>query len=640
MSGFWGIVNFEGKPVEREELSAMESRLEITNLDQSDSWINGHIGFGHKMKYFTPESFHEQLPFYDSISELTITSDTRIDNRADIAKWLEVSLSQKNTITDSQLILKAYQKWGIEFAQYLIGDFSIVIWDQKNQQLVLSTDHWGQHPIYYHSRKDQFLFSSELNPITALIKSEVNYDKVCAMVVLEKFYCDKKSTYIKDVWKIEPATTLVIKKDSTTKHIHWTPDLTKRLSYKKESDLIEGFREVFYKAVEDRIRTPFPVATMLSGGLDSSSINAVASHILKDQNKELHAVAGILPESSKSQFTDELNYINAFRSFENIQLHYTTAEGLGPFSGVREKLSRTLSPDFSSRHYLYDAISEVADQHQARVLLDGAYGELGPSYHGDRFWLELFKNGQLAQLRTELLHFAKQEKTSSFLLFGSKVIRPFLQEKGLISSSTKAANSTKNLIHRLPINKEFLERYSGMSLNEIVASSATFLNRRQASIRYQQVQNIKMAQGRSWPYMNENHILHSTPFSDKRVLEFSLAAPSSFKVHNGWKRYMLRASLEGILPPIIQWRNTKVPFSPDFALRYNRQHSEVYSQLQKLQPSPTISQIIDLSKMIDHTFSDLSINLQKEDQSSSENSMNTLGIYLLFFLQELEKKTM
>ncbi|WP_353962727.1 asparagine synthase-related protein, partial [Acaryochloris thomasi] len=85
--------------------------------------------------------------------------------------------------------------------------------------------------------------------------------------------------------------------------------------------------------------------------------------------------------------------------------------------------------------------------------------------------------------------------------------------------------------------------------------------------------------------MDHSHIRHSTPFADVRLLEFALAAPSNFKVNQGWRRYMVRAGLEGILPKKIQWRKTKDHFSPDYKLRFNQQRAEIQSFLKNLQPS-------------------------------------------------------
>ncbi|WP_199464553.1 asparagine synthase-related protein, partial [Acaryochloris thomasi] len=324
-------------------------------MDQSKLWLNGNVGFGHKMNFFTPESFHEELPFFDSTRKIAITADTRIDNRDDVARHLGIRLANDHQTTDSQLILLAYEKRGVAFASYLIGDFSIVIWDENKNQLVLATDHFGHQPIYYHFEKGQFIFASEIKPLTALIQKGPNPNKICDLLLLENFYGNKESTYLKDISRVEPATTMVVNDNGIEKHVYWRPDPTKRLPYKKESDLVEAFQEDMFRAVGDRIRTDLPVASMLSGGLDSSAITAVASHILKNQNKELIAIAGVIPESSKPMFTDEREYIDEFKSFENVRIEYMTAEGLGPMSGVAEKLRRTLLPNFSNRHFMYDA---------------------------------------------------------------------------------------------------------------------------------------------------------------------------------------------------------------------------------------------------------------------------------------------
>jgi asparagine synthase (glutamine-hydrolysing) len=87
------------------------------------------------------------------------------------------------------------------------------------------------------------------------------------------------------------------------------------------------------------------------------------------------------------------------------------------------------------------------------------------------------------------------------------------------------------------------------------------------------------------------------PFINKRLIEFCIAAPGSLKMRNGYRRYLIRAGLEGKLPSAIQWRVTKEPFSPDYALRYNRQRSQVEMSLAAIAANDPVREIVDLPRL-------------------------------------------
>src|SRR5262245_30036620 len=87
------------------------------------------------------------------------------------------------------------------------------------------------------------------------------------------------------------------------------------------------------------------------------------------------------------------------------------------------------------------------------------------------------------------------------------------------------------------------------------------------------------------------------PYFDKRVLEVCLAAPGEWKMHKGYKRYLIRGGLAGVLPPAIQWRTSKEPFSPDFHQRYNRQREQARAMLDRIGLNNPVRQVVDVQKL-------------------------------------------
>ncbi|WP_233501925.1 hypothetical protein, partial [Acaryochloris thomasi] len=134
-------------------------------------------------------------------------------------------------------------------------------------------------------------------------------------------------------------------------------------------------------------------------------------------------------------------------------------------------------------------------QHKARVLLDGVYGELGPSYHGSGYWIDLFKQLKLGHLMKELQLLGKEEGNPPWLIFGTKVIRPFWEELGIgpVSSPIKKALTT--LAPNLSIQKAFLENHTGMLLPEIIERSTAYMRKEVSGLHRIQSNTIQRRQG-------------------------------------------------------------------------------------------------------------------------------------------------
>src|SRR5207248_3010819 len=132
-----------------------------------------------------------------------------------------------------------------------------------------------------------------------------------------------------------------------------------------------------------------PVTAMLSGGLDSSAMVSVAAKLLEAQNSRLSTVSAIVTDDRRRLIPDERRFMEEFSSWPNIDFMYITDEDRGPFDAVEQLVGLCESPVIISRHYLYTAFTEAALNRGSKVMLDGLFGELGPTFHGDGYYAEL-----------------------------------------------------------------------------------------------------------------------------------------------------------------------------------------------------------------------------------------------------------
>ncbi|NES85389.1 MAG: asparagine synthetase B, partial [Moorea sp. SIO2B7] len=163
MSGIVGIYYLNQEPIDRENIGQMLDILAHRGPDGADIWCEGSVGLGHRMLWTTPESLLEKLPLVNHSKNLVITADARIDNREELIVALELNDRPAEKITDSQLILAAYEKWGEQCPEKLLGDFAFAIWDKHKQILFCARDHVGVKPFYYYHQSGQgFIFASEI----------------------------------------------------------------------------------------------------------------------------------------------------------------------------------------------------------------------------------------------------------------------------------------------------------------------------------------------------------------------------------------------------------------------------------------------------------------------------------------------
>src|SRR5919109_4236701 len=161
MSGIAGIYHLDGHPANPVLLTRMTDIIADRGPDGEGHWLAGPVGLGHRMLHTTSESLHQKQPVVDDTGQLVITADARIDNRDELISTLEVDRHHKGEISDAELILKAYEKWGQACPEKLLGDFAFAIWDGREHRLFCARDPIGIKPFYYYLDGKRFLWASE-----------------------------------------------------------------------------------------------------------------------------------------------------------------------------------------------------------------------------------------------------------------------------------------------------------------------------------------------------------------------------------------------------------------------------------------------------------------------------------------------
>jgi asparagine synthase (glutamine-hydrolysing) len=343
----------------------------------------------------------------------------------------------------------------------------------------------------------------------------------------------------------------------------------------------------------------------------------------------------VLPDANDPVLTDERAFIDQFRAWPNVAIHYVTAPGRGPFDNLEQLVWSFDSPLITSRHYLYTSFAETASAIGARSILDGAGGELGPSFHGELCEAELFCHFRWAALLRELQGRKRIAGTSMWRSFRTSAVHPLVAPalRRLRGPGQRPPGFSLGQVLQEQFVRNQFESISPW-LNETRKPESGWPNHRRIQHR-QQLSVQGKAPGIHALGQSQIDLLY--PFLDKRVLEFSLAAPGHLKVRNGYHRYLIRAGLDKILPPLIQWRTTKVPFSPDYLRRYNAQRKQAQAILAEIGPNDPVRTIVNVERL--KALANLPVAENERDTLAEFAARDAVpsGIYLIYFLRRFHE---
>ena len=602
MSAIVGIHYLDGRPVDRNHLERMVEILTHRGPDGKGIWNKGSVGLGHRMLWTTPESLQEKLPMINKTGDFVITADARIDNRDELIAALKLNDDQPEEITDSQLILAAYEKWEKQCPEKLIGDFAFAIWDKRRHRFFCARDHLGVKPFYYYSSDQVFTFASEIKAILSLPEVPKRINEVRVAEYLASIFADASSTFYSKILRLPPAHFLIASKNKTELGHYWALDPAYEIRLSSDEKYASAFREVFSEAVECRLRSGFSTGSMLSGGLDSSSVTCVAGKLLeKRENNILNSFSGIF---SRVTNCDERRVIDMVLAKYCIDPHYLLADEFGPLTDLDEILRFQDEPFYAPHLYMRWRLNQKAKNRAVRVLLDGFDCDTTVS-HGLSYLNELAHEKHWLSLYTALKGLGDALPTSPTRCFLALLrrhgIHPIIQ--GLRTSHLKP-NTWQILLReffngrgkcgnssgwRVFIHPDLVRQTNLDQRYEAWWQAQPFSARNQRDEHYRDI--TKALKSFALEVLDKASAAFSVetryPFWDKRLVEFCFALPPQQKVYRGWSRIALRRAMAGIIPEGIQWRRDKTDFYPNFlhgltSFEKDRLHALILSEAENI----------------------------------------------------------
>lgn len=533
MCGIAGIYNFSNLLVLTDELKKMTDAIIHRGPDGEGHWISakGNVGFGHRRLSIIDLTENGKQPMHYANGRYTITFNGEIYNYIELKEDLKNNGYQFISDSDTEVLLALYDQKREKCLSDLDGMFSFAIWDEVEGTLFCARDRFGEKPFHYYHNKNQFVFASEIKQFWPInIEKKLNEEKLLLFTKngITEDSSNVTETFFKDIEKLEPAHYLIIDADKNLKiQRYWDIDINAKPFGGSIEQAAEIFLELFTEAIRIRLRSDVPIGSSLSGGLDSSSI-VMLIDALKGKDLKQNTFSARFKDYSK----DEGKHIDTvIKTCKNVEVHYTWPDK-DYFESVFDKVTYHQDEPYGSASIIAQyAVMELAKKNDVTVLLDGqgADEQLAgylPYYHV--YLNKLFySNPSLYKKEYKAYIEMHQDAYPYFPLADKETFRMKLGRFRRVALGQKMPNQND-----LKIALKNSTTHTGLT------------------------ELLRYADRNSMALSREVRL----PFLSHKLVEFVFSLPDEYKLNNGWTKFVLRKSMNKILPESICWRSDKIGY--------------------------------------------------------------------------------
>lgn len=283
MCGIVGIVRNDTKPIDEDLLSRMSDAIRHRGPDDDGFYVKRGVGLGMRRLSIIDIKSGKQ-PIHNQDRTAWIVFNGEIYNYLELRETLEKLGHRFYTNSDTEAIIHAYDRYGVDCPKHLRGMFAFAIWDERTQELFLARDRVGKKPLLYSQLNDQFLFGSEFSALLLHPDVSRNIEPQALDYYLSFMCVPAPLTVYRAIKKLEPGHTLRLRKGEIKIERYWRPDFARKLEISEE-EASERALEVLRDAVRVRLMSEVPLGAFLSGGIDSSAVVALMSEVSSEPIK-------------------------------------------------------------------------------------------------------------------------------------------------------------------------------------------------------------------------------------------------------------------------------------------------------------------------------------------------------------------
>lgn len=539
-----GGLSLSGQPIAPRDVAFLLADLEKRAPDYADVQVSGPVGMGFRGLAIAPEDAEDQ-PLQNASGTL-LTFDGRLDCRAELANRL--SLAPTSKASDAALVSLAYDHWGTDSFQWIIGEFAFVLWDSRRQSLFFVRSLCGTRPLFYLQTEGRLLWSSELDDL--IVKSDidpiVNDDYAIRYLF---FHPDIDQSPFRNVGVVPSGSYVEVRQNGEMRPAieTWHPERISTLVLKSQEEYEEAWLHHVEAALSDRLRVRGPIFSELSGGLDSSTVVLLADRVLERSGRGRQLLTTVSHTYEKSEDSDETRFINLVEQARGRAGVHLREEELGITSGLKD-ITFTGLPDTNANFPgMYGSIAPLMRDASSRILLSGVGGDelFGSDSAACPEIADLLSEGHLIRMFSQARQRSQQSGTPLWRTLLCWGVGPLLKRDVPLHEWHLG-------LLLIPAWKRRLKR-RGHLLGLRLEPNLFLPSRRSRAFSVRTVRAVFATNVfRGAPGMYVTH-----PFVHQQVIEFMLSLPINQIARPGLNRYVMRRALRGILPERVRTRLSK-----------------------------------------------------------------------------------
>ncbi|WP_329216671.1 asparagine synthase (glutamine-hydrolyzing) [Streptomyces sp. NBC_01485] len=285
MCGIVGWIAFQRDlEKERPTLDAMTATMACRGPDAGGTWMSPHAALGHRrLSIIDLEGGVQPMTADTPDGPVVLTYSGEAYNFRELRDELRRRGHAFRTSSDTEVVLRGYLEWGEEVADRLLGMFALGIWDGRKDRLILLRDQLGIKPLYVYETEDGVLFGSEAKAILAhpAVEAVVDRDGFREMMGYVK---EPGLTPWKGMREVRPGTMLIVDRGGVRERVYWRLEVEEHQDDKETT--VRRIRELLEDSVRRQLVADVPLCLLLSGGLDSSALTALAARELAEEGRQ------------------------------------------------------------------------------------------------------------------------------------------------------------------------------------------------------------------------------------------------------------------------------------------------------------------------------------------------------------------
>lgn len=567
MSGIAGIIGLDGAPFEPGRIEAMLAAMARRGPDRRASWSSGNASLGHALLATTAEARAEAQPWRHPDSACVVVSDSRLDNRAELLQDLGFDRRRPDAVGDGELLHAAWRRWGEDCAAHLLGDFSFALWDPANQSLHCVRDAMAVRPFHYCLVPGRFFaFASDAKALLALpqVPREIDYGRIADALVGELEGIDSTSTFFTAIKRLAPAHSMVVRRSGIGFRRYWRPAIHRPAALPRSTaEWVDAIAAQLRVAVTRRLRADVATGSMLSGGLDSSSVVALAC-AAKPVGSHAFPVFSAIDSMRPGPDTGAI--LDLAARFP-VEPHFSDLADLSALLPELEARLEDLAEPFDGEMPLITCQYLTAAKAGVRCVLDGMPAD------------NLYSIGDSA--RALVRHGALRK--------GFRLFRDDAQGGGHanpVLAATRASfasllpTALREALRERADRREYRAMLAGSVIDPAFALEWDLAGRHRAwkrelrrnhaverpddAFSQMQAPYLHAAVERYGRVASHEGVEPRHPYLDRELVELHAWLPAELRSRDGWSKWALRQAMAGLLPDSVTWRGEYDHLGPRF----------------------------------------------------------------------------